>query len=408
MATDESTSGPVRPFTAEEIGGSDFSDFRLLSRSQQNCVWRVSRGGRLFVFKTLNADAGDVTRNRMLLEREYDIMRRIDNLYVVRVWQWAEIEGRGEGILMEYVDGCSLADFIAGNKSAKARRRVFNELLEAVGSLHELGILHNDLKLSNVLITRVGDHVRLIDFGLADSDAYIAKNLGGTPKYAAPETSDKSHKPSPAKDIYSLGIILRHVFPVRYRLIVSKCINADPKHRYESAEQLGNAMRRTDRLLWVAPLMIVAVTAVILVALLPVSVVYDNHDVPLVPDTVVVSRVDTVIVNTIDTVVLANRIDTVVLANQKDNELEKLFLTANQKCREFYEAATDSLRNLKDYSEYLAPYYISKELYYDRVNATRDSLIKAHPKYDKELRQHFNYIFERDKARTRARLNSTN
>ena len=74
-------------------------------------------------------------------------------------------------IVMEYVDGRTLAQFLAENPSKAMRERVFVQLLQAVAYMHRCGVVHNDIKLDNVLVTRADNDVRLIDFGLADDDA---------------------------------------------------------------------------------------------------------------------------------------------------------------------------------------------------------------------------------------------
>ena len=68
------------------------------------------------------------------------------------------------------------------------QKKIAEELMDAVGYLHSKGIVHRDLKPENILITRNGEHLKLIDFGLADSDSYaILKQPAGTSGYMSPE-----------------------------------------------------------------------------------------------------------------------------------------------------------------------------------------------------------------------------
>ena len=83
--------------------------------------------------------------------------------------------------MMEYVDGCTLTEYLAECSDKAARERVFEQLLAATEYLHKAGVLHNDLKPDNILITHKNHDVRLIDFGFADDDShYMERMLGGT------------------------------------------------------------------------------------------------------------------------------------------------------------------------------------------------------------------------------------
>ena len=101
--------------------------------------------------------------------------------------------------------------------------QLFKELLESVGYLHESNppIIHRDLKPHNILITeesRNGRFLKLCDFGLAtfDSLTTASHTVGkGTPKYMAPEVSNKHGSVYNRKaDIYSLGVIAQQLFDI--------------------------------------------------------------------------------------------------------------------------------------------------------------------------------------------------
>lgn len=122
---------------------------------------------------------------------------------------------------MEYVDGPPLtvaAD--AERLSLEARIELFLEVCDAVRHAHQKGILHHDLKPSNVLAARLGDRLvpKVIDFGIAraldrdldsdlDSDRAPA-DAAGTPAYMSPERFDPAADPDVRSDVYSLGILL--------------------------------------------------------------------------------------------------------------------------------------------------------------------------------------------------------
>ena len=263
MTSSDFTSGPVRDLTPEELGGSVFSDFELLSDSGHNLIYRAMCSGKWVVLKAARTEEGNTTRNRLLLRREYDIMRAIDCIYVVLPWQMTEVPGIGTAIVMEYVQGRTLDAFLQEKPSLSERRRVADELMEALASLHARQIVHGDLKETNILITDVGNHVRLIDFGFADTDAYLAKNIGTTPSIQSPEQPDTSASTADIqRDIYAFGKILSALFPHRYCFIRKRCLN----NRYSSIREVKTALRRHSVCRWLLPLAgagLIAVMAVI-------------------------------------------------------------------------------------------------------------------------------------------------
>ena len=72
-------------------------------------------------------------------------------------------------------------------------------------------MLYRDLKPENILVTRNGENIKLIDFGLADTDGHaVLKQPAGTPRYMSPEQKVKAEADA-RNDIYSLGIIMEQM-----------------------------------------------------------------------------------------------------------------------------------------------------------------------------------------------------
>ena len=123
--------------------------------------------------------------------------------------------------------------------------KIFNELLNAMDYFHSKQIIHRDLKPSNILITNNGNNVKIIDFGLSDTDDYvILKQAAGTRKYAAPEQLIPNNTIDCRADIYSLGIILKNNFPKSYQKIADKCAQQNREKRFSSVDEIRNYIKK--------------------------------------------------------------------------------------------------------------------------------------------------------------------
>ena len=260
MDTNSFTSGPIRSLSSQELGVNHLTDYELLSDSGHNLVYRAQMGGKWVVLKAAKPDEGEQTRNRLLLEREFEIMHRLDSIYVVQTIAMVNDPQLGRAILMEYVHGRSLDKFVAGNPTSTERRRVADELMEALIFLHDRQIVHGDLKPSNILITDSGNHVRLIDFGFSDNEAFIAKNIGTSPSISSPEQLP-TNVLKPERDIYALGKMLALLFPHSAKPIIRRCLASD-RSRYISVRQVRAALHRYWRMRWLMP-WILAITTII-------------------------------------------------------------------------------------------------------------------------------------------------
>ena len=260
MDTNSFTSGPIRPLSSQELGVNHLTDYELLSDSGHNLVYRAQMGGKWVVLKAAKPDEGEQTRNRLLLEREFEIMHRLDSIYVVQTIAMVNDPQLGRSILMEYVHGRPLDKFVAGNPTSTERRRVADELMEALIFLHDRQIVHGDLKPSNILITDSGNHVRLIDFGFSDNEAFIAKNIGTSPSISSPEQLP-TNVLKPERDIYALGKMLALLFPHSLKPVIRRCLASD-RSRYISVRQVRAALHRYWRMRWLMP-WILAITTII-------------------------------------------------------------------------------------------------------------------------------------------------
>ena len=244
---------------------ADFSDVwsepELLSSKGHNAIYVATRFGRKYVLKALAEPYRESTPHIELLRKEFTIGVGVDHPNIVRLLDFGRMDSIGWYIQMEYIDGITLNQFLETTPPAAIRRRIMEQLLDALSCLHERQIIHRDIKPSNILITRNGSTVKLIDFGVSDTDDYVTfKQPAGSMAYIAPE--QLAGKPVDNRaDIYAVGKIIALLFPHHYKYIVRICTRENPADRYSSCAQVLRAIRRIDRVrIWLpASLLLVAV-----------------------------------------------------------------------------------------------------------------------------------------------------
>lgn len=252
--------------------------------------YTVISGGRKLFLKAINPENGTTTENVSHLEREYKLFERLyGNEHIVRCIDLRNDPQVGLCIVMEFVDGMTLAEFLATSSSASERKRILNELLDAVAFIHSHQVVHNDLKPENILITRNGHSVKLIDFGYADCNFSIDKATGGTKSYASPELLEGGEIDCKS-DIYSIGLIIKALFPHRYKHIARKCQRENADRRYQKVSDIAKAIRRRDILL--LSVVVAAIGIALFVAIWFVNKWQDEPDLPVVDIPAQVMTVD--------------------------------------------------------------------------------------------------------------------
>lgn len=230
---------------------SDFSDVwsepELLSSKGHNALFVATRFGRKYVLKALTEPYRESTPHIELLRKEFTIGVGVDHPNIVRLLDFGRMDSIGWYIQMEFIDGITLDQFLETNPPAAIRRRIIEQLLDALSCLHERQVIHRDIKPSNILITRNGNTVKLIDFGVSDTDDYVTfKQPAGSMAYIAPEQLAGKTIDNRA-DIYAVGKIIALLFLHRYKYIVRICTRVKPAERYSSCAQVLQAIRRADR-----------------------------------------------------------------------------------------------------------------------------------------------------------------
>lgn len=250
---EEPTSGFVKP---DGILKTDrFTDFTIVPSRGYSLLVRAKRHGRWWMLKGLKEKYRQDAIYQVLLQKEYEITSQLQHPMLVSVFSFEEVEGYGPCIVMEWIDGLTLREWLDNHKhTQKERRYVADMLLEALAYVHSRQTQHRDLKPSNVMITHDGQHLKLIDFGLSDTDSHtILKAPAGTEGYMAPDG------PS---DIYSLGRILRELRLGWLSLMVIRKCCAPSNRRYTDVETIKRDLHRC----WLGPKWILLIICLVALA----------------------------------------------------------------------------------------------------------------------------------------------
>ena len=219
----------------ESRRSEQFSDFTPLPCKGFNILCKAKRYGRWWVLKGLKEPYHQDENYKNLLHKEFDILISLQHPNIVSAYSMEDIPEMGTCIVMEWIDGITLEHW-SGKKTEG--EGIFLQLLDAVHYIHAKQIVHRDLKPSNIMITHNGNHVKLIDFGLSDTDDFaILKQPAGTPGYISPEQI-VSQQADIRNDIFSIGCILEKILPGKpYTTIIKRC-KAPIAQRYANVDEL--------------------------------------------------------------------------------------------------------------------------------------------------------------------------
>ncbi len=223
-------------------------------------LFKSRSGGRNRLYKVLSPQFRGQLLYESILRKEFEIGFSLTHPGICAYYAFSPLEGYGNAIELEWIEGCTLREWLEQKPSRALRVAVLDELLDALAYMHRKQIIHRDLKPENIMITYQGNHVKIIDFGFSDSDTHaVNKGAAGTRAYAAPELLEGKGADE-RSDIWSVGAIMEELMPA-WKTIARRCKAEDPQKRYPSIPALQKALARRRRL-WIIP-----VAALLLLAL---------------------------------------------------------------------------------------------------------------------------------------------
>ncbi|MCW2834871.1 MAG: serine/threonine protein kinase [Nocardioides sp.] len=169
--------------------------------------------GREVAIKKIGMLPGATMPDLARAEREARLAATLNHPHVVSVFDLVE-EGDQKWLVMEYVNGKSLAERIrdSGPLDHATAASIMWQVADALAAAHRAGIMHRDVKPSNIMVTEEG-RAKLTDFGIAraQADASLTQTglVTGSPAYLAPEVASGTGAGA-AADVWSLGATLFH------------------------------------------------------------------------------------------------------------------------------------------------------------------------------------------------------
>jgi serine/threonine protein kinase len=184
---------------------------------------------------------------------EARVAGRLQSPFVVTLHDVLQREGASL-LVTEYVPGGTLADAISTRPIGEADAlRIAGDVLAGLEAVHERGIVHRDVKPSNVLLAADGT-AKLADFGLARArrgvtaayaEPEAALRGGGTPAFMAPEQRE-GRIATTRTDLYAVGLLLRAMRREPYaptaEAAIVRALDPDPERRPASARELRAAL----------------------------------------------------------------------------------------------------------------------------------------------------------------------
>ena len=222
-----------------DLSGTDFRPLRLLARGGMGSVYeaeQISLGRRVAV-KMLDGDV------------EPRSIARLRHPHVIQVISAGVVHGRGY-FAMELMDGETADTHVFASVDEIVRLGI--DVASALAHAHQEGLLHRDVKPSNVFFDARGT-VKLGDFSLARASSEMDANRSGTARFMAPELSERGEA-SERSDLYALGVTL--IVLLRragisaapdLSAVLARATAYDPAARYASVAAFGDDLRQYSR-----------------------------------------------------------------------------------------------------------------------------------------------------------------
>lgn len=214
--------------------------------------------------KFLRGPQADDANNVMRFQREARAAAKVKSDHVAQIYDVGMLDDGTRYLVMEYLEGCDLADEIARNGRLPVEHAcgIAVQLLDAISRAHEVGIVHRDLKPENIFLVHQADgsrRVKVVDFGISKLDDTKGalkltgtSDLMGTPLYMAPEQMATPELVDGRADIWSIGCVLYEMLSGQRPFdaesmpeICTRVMSQDPRHLCDVASDIPPGLGET-------------------------------------------------------------------------------------------------------------------------------------------------------------------
>ena len=218
--------------------------------------YRVSIDGRQYFMKQLRSELFPNQGNRALFHKEYELGKKIESPYVVKYYDICESDDRLY-ILMEYVQGVTVDEKLTKEKGFFANEqnlwKFTLQLLEGLKAFHSNGIAYVDMSPNNIMLTQIGNNVKIVDLGFCFSNEHC-HILGGTKNFTAPELNNKAAENIDERtDIYAVGCLLRYIkqrtgakYSRHFYQVIKRCTRTSKEKRYATIDEMILAIKKRN------------------------------------------------------------------------------------------------------------------------------------------------------------------
>ena len=256
---------------SENNYSKDYTDLRLIhtSRYGNSRVYTANFNGKKVIVKALKPEYADDPASKESLRQEYDTTSMLDNKYIRKALDFVKIEGMGDCIIFEYIEGKSLAEHVrVGTLSEKQVKSVLTEVCDGLNYLHRNGIVHCNLNPDNIMVTAGDCRAKLIDLGVPETKQDADRELLiKEMEFIAPEIIKGEDYDSRA-DVYSIGKIMEFIgernISKQFGAVATHCTQFSREQRFDNISDVRSAISKGHSFL---KIIILAVVVAIVAAL---------------------------------------------------------------------------------------------------------------------------------------------
>lgn len=212
----------------------DFADgYHAIGQHGHSILGRLVRHGQVWFVKSYDCGT-DIKECELRLQKEFEILVKLNHPGIVRAGWLETLPDIGPSIVMEYINGERLDEFLT-HASRRQRYIISESILHTVAYMHSRGVVHLDLKPQNIMVSGKGEliEIKIIDFGISQSSSSVMfRHSGGTRSFSDPQQFKAGYEANPNSDVYALGKLLEQINGGNiFRILAKLAVKENPSDR---------------------------------------------------------------------------------------------------------------------------------------------------------------------------------